>query len=56
MVSICSFRHNLNGASKQNTYLTKVAKDYTIMKEMPCRPLNIATLKTLTINTLSLAV
>ena len=35
LVTKCSFRHNLTGASKQKTYLTKVVKEYVLMKEMP---------------------
>ena len=29
------------GVSKQKTYLTKVVKEYALMKEIPCRPLNM---------------
>ena len=41
MVTKRSFCHNLTGASKQKTYLTKVVKEYALMMEMPCRPLNM---------------
>ena len=41
MVTRCSFGHNLTSASKQKTDLTKVVKGYALMKEMPCRPLNM---------------
>ena len=41
MVTKCSFRHNLTGASKQKTYLTKVVKEYALMKEKPFRPVNM---------------
>ena len=36
LVTKCSFRHNLTGASKQKTYLTKVVKEYALMKKMLC--------------------
>ena len=29
------------GVSKQKTYLTKVVKEYALMKEIPCRPPNM---------------
>ena len=35
MVTKCSFCHNLTVASKQKTYLTKVVKEYVLMKEIP---------------------
>ena len=41
MVTNCSFRHNINGASKQKTYSTKVVKLYSLMKKIPWRPLNL---------------
>ena len=37
----CSFCHNLTEATKQKTYLTKAVKEYELMMEMPCRPLNM---------------
>ena len=40
MVTKSSFCHNLTVASKQKTYLTQVVKEYALMKEMSCRPLN----------------
>ena len=41
LVTKCSFRHNLTEATKQKTYLTKVVKEYALMMEILCRPLNI---------------
>ena len=41
MVTKCSFRHNLIEATKQKTYLTKAFKEYALMMEMLCRPLNM---------------
>ena len=29
------------GVSKQETYLTKVVKEYGLIKEIPCRPPNM---------------
>ena len=40
-VTKCSFRHNLTEATKQKTYLTKAVKEYELILEMPCRPLNM---------------
>ena len=33
--NVC-FLHNLTVASKQKAYLTKVVKEYAIMKELSC--------------------
>ena len=41
LVTKCSFSHNLTEASKQKTYLMNVVKEYALMMEMQCRPLNI---------------
>ena len=41
MVTKCTFRHNLTEATKQKTDLAKAVKDYELMMEMPCIPLNI---------------
>ena len=41
MVTKCSFRHNFTGTSNQKTYLTKVVKEYTLIKQMSCRPPNM---------------
>ena len=41
MVAKCSFCQNPTGVYKQKTYLTKVVKEYALMKEMPYRPLNM---------------
>ena len=41
LVTKCSFCHNLTEATKQKTYLTKAVKEYELMMEMPCRPLNM---------------
>ena len=32
---------NLTSGTKQKTYLTKVVKEYALMMEMPCRPINM---------------
>ena len=40
-VTKCSFCHNLTEATKQKTHLTKTVKEYALMMEMPCRPLNM---------------
>ena len=36
-----SFCPSLMGVSKQKTYLTNVVKEYALMMDMMCRPLNI---------------
>ena len=41
MVTKCSFCHNFTGASNQKTFLTKVVKEYTLIKVMSWRPLNM---------------
>ena len=41
MVTKCAFSHNLTEATKEQTYLTKVVKEYALMMEIPCRPINI---------------
>ena len=41
LVTKCSFSHNLTEASKQKNYLMNVVKEYVLMTEMSCRPLNI---------------
>ena len=41
MVTKCSFCHNFTGASNQKTSLTKVVKEYALMMEMLCKPLNM---------------
>ena len=41
MVTKCSFRHNFTGASNHKTSLTKLAKEYALIKEMSWRPLNM---------------
>ena len=41
LVTKCSFRHNLNEATKQKTGLTLVVEEYALMMEMPYRPVNL---------------
>ena len=41
MVTKYKFHHNLTEATKQKTYLTKAVKEYALMMEMLCRPLNM---------------
>ena len=35
LVTKCSFRHNLNEATKQETDLTIVVEEYALINEMP---------------------
>ena len=41
LVKKCSFHHNLNCVSEQKNYLIKVVQEYSLMKLMPCRTLNL---------------
>ena len=41
MITKCSFPHKFTDASNKKTSLTKVVKEYALMKEMPYRPLNM---------------
>ena len=36
-----SFHHNFPEATKQKKYLTKAVKEYELIMEMTCRPLNM---------------
>ena len=41
VISSQNVRHKFTGTSNQKTTLTKVVKEYALINERPCRPLNM---------------